>query len=119
MSLRRNSVAAFACILSFALIAPPSAFAAEELERVFVGTPTQLTLPPDFRDEAQPGTGPQAGQECRAPSEQDTSEQLGAACSSAAPVTRSSDDDPSPEAKSLELGNTLAKSGTDTGKSVP
>jgi hypothetical protein len=119
MSVYRHCAAIIACTLPFALISPPASVAAEELERVFVGVPTQLTLPPDFRDEpVQPDAGLRAGQECTAPGEQDAREQLGA-CSSATPVTRSPDDEPSSKAKSLELGSTLAKSGTDTGKSVP
>ena len=112
--------AAFACVVSFALIAPPNARAGEALERVFVGTPTQLTLPPDFRDELPRDNEGDAGQACKAPGEQDASEQLDDACSPEASVSRSpAHDDKAPEAKSAELGRALANSGTDTGKSNP
>jgi hypothetical protein len=103
-------------MMSLALSAPPSALAADELERVFVGTPTQLTLPPDFRDEPPSDHGASVEQ-CKAPTEQDTSERLDEACSSGTSASRSPDDASSPEAKSLE--SALAKSGTDTGKPVP
>ena len=124
MSICRRRVAAFTCAVSVALIAPPCAIAAEDLERVFIGEPTQLTLPPD------PGDGPviphsdagsPRGLECDGPSQQDATKQLDGACSPGASVSRSrADDDESlPEAKSPDLGSTLAKTGTDAGKPVP
>jgi hypothetical protein len=122
MSVYRRCAAIVACTLPFASISPPSAVAAEELERLFVGTPTQLTLPPGFRDEpAQPDTGLPAGQECKAPGEQDTREQLDGTCSSETPVIRSSpyDGEPSPEVRPAERGAALAKSGMDSAKTQP
>lgn len=119
MSAYRRHVAAFTCSLSFALVAPPSAVGAEDLERVFVGVPNQLTLPPDFRDEAVPNARSQAGLECKAATEHDTLAQLDGACTSEARVRPSPrNDEPSPDAKSADLGNALAKGGTDTGEPV-
>lgn len=114
----RGLCAAFACLVSFALIAPTRAVAAEALERVFVGEPTQLTLPPDIRDEpVLPDTQTREGQ-CKAPSEQPTCEQLNGV-SSGAPAARSLDDERALEAKSAELGAAVAKSRTDSAKTQP
>jgi hypothetical protein len=107
-------------MVSFGLIAPPNAVAAEALERVFVGEPTQLTLPPDIRDEpGPPATQPQLGR-CKAPSEQTLCEQLDGV-PPGAPATRSPtfDDERAGDAKSAELGAGLAKSRADSAKTQP
>ena len=116
----RRCCAAIACMVSFALIAPTNAVAAEALERVFVGTPNQLTLPPDVRGEpGPPEMRPQVGQ-CKALNEQTICEQLDGV-SSGAPTTRSPslDDDRALEAKAAELGVGLSKSRTDSAKTQP